>query len=331
MQKINNFNNILKSLNIKAICVDYNEKSNYFYYDLTLNTSAKVKDIQKHVDEISLILKTPSKPSIKILYEKGLVRLEFATFKNKELKLFDYFTNDKVPNGSINCLLGQTVAGDRVWMDLSQNPHMIVSGTTGSGKSTLLHNIIANCINYNNVDLHLVDPKQVEFVKYLNVFGNIKVYNNYSQTLSLLKDLICIMEDRYNKICQGTEINSFTSIVVVIDEFANLIMQDKDNEFYKSLCLLAQKCRAAKIHIILSTQRPSTDIINGTIKANFPARISCKVASHTDSKVVLDSSGAENLSGKGDALLKDNLRNLERFQIAYTDAEEICRAFKGLS
>jgi S-DNA-T family DNA segregation ATPase FtsK/SpoIIIE len=92
---------------------------------------------------------------------------------------------------------------------------------------------------------------------------------------------------------------------------------------------LAQKCRAAKIHIILATQRPSVNVISGTIKANFPARIACRVASHVDSKVILDSSGAENLLGKGDAMLRDNTRFLERFQVAYTDANEVCSIFGG--
>ena len=100
-------------------------------------------------------------------------------------------------------------------------------------------------------------------------------------------------------------------------------MQDTSGELYLKLCQLSQKCRAAKIHLILSTQRPSANIVNGAIKANFPARISCKVSSHVDSKVILDATGAENLAGRGDALLRDNTRNLERFQIAYTTPQEV--------
>jgi len=322
MELIQDFNSILKSFNIKASCVAHNRIDNYFYYDLKLNPTAKVKDLQKYSDEISLALKTPCKPSVKILHNEGIVRLEFAVPRTTELRLFSFFSKD-VPKGEINCLLGQTVDGRKLWMDLAQNPHMIISGTTGSGKSTLLHNIIANLHHYNDVDLLLVDPKRIEFGLYQNI-KSLNVYFSYDEAMSVLDCALRIMDFRYELIRSGQSAGKLKPIVIIIDEFADLIMQDKNDQFYLALCRLAQKCRAAKIHIILSTQRPSVNIINGTIKANFPARIACRVASHIDSKVILDSVGAENLLGKGDALVKDNSRFLERFQVAYTDAAEVC-------
>jgi DNA segregation ATPase FtsK/SpoIIIE, S-DNA-T family len=333
MENINKFNEILHSFKIKADCVDYHCVDNYFYYDLRINPDAKnvqnvrVKDIQKYSDEISLALKTPCKPGIKILHDQGLVRLEFATPRTKSLKLLDIFTNRGIPKGQINCLLGKTVDGELMWMDLAQNPHMIVAGTTGSGKSTLLHNIIANLLNYNDVDIFLVDPKNIEFDEYAKRISNIQVSYTYDEALELINNMIDIMNFRYDLMRRGKPASEFKSIVIMIDEFADLIMQDKNEQFYHALCQLAQKCRAAKIHIILSTQRPSVNIINGTIKANFPARIACRVASHIDSKVILDASGAENLLGKGDALVRDNTRFSERFQVAYTDAIEVCSVF----
>jgi len=326
MEPIKDFNSILNSFNIKASCIDHRKIDNYSYYDLKLLPNAKVKDIQKYSDEISLALKTPCKPSIKILHNEGVVRLEFASPRTEALNLFDYFSNDFVPKGEINCLLGQTVDGRKMWMDLAQNPHMIISGTTGSGKSTLLHNIIANLFNYNDVNLFLVDPKRIEFGDYKKI-KSMNVYFSYDETMALISSAIETMEFRYEMIRSGQLSNNLKPIVIIIDEFADLIMQDKNDLFYLSLCRLAQKCRAAKIHIILATQRPSVNIINGTIKANFPARIACRVASHVDSKVILDVSGAENLLGKGDALVKDNFRFLERFQIAYTNATEVCSYF----
>jgi S-DNA-T family DNA segregation ATPase FtsK/SpoIIIE len=329
MENIQNFNTILNSFNIRASCVDFKQIDSYFFYDLRLNTNAKVKDIQKFSDEISLALKTACKPSVKVMHSLGLVRLEFMAPRTKPLKLFDYFTNQNIPKVDIPCLLGQRVDGKRVWMDLAENPHMIIAGTTGSGKSTLVHNIIANLLNYNNVKLYLSDPKSIEFSEYEKriTSPNLKVMYSYQDTVDQIEDLLKIMEFRYKNIRDGQNPKDIQSIVFVIDEFADLIMQDHSGEFYAGLCRLAQKCRAAKIHLILSTQRPSVNIINGTIKANFPARIACRVASHIDSKVILDASGAENLLGKGDALLRDNFRYMERFQVAYTDAKEVCNYF----
>lgn len=326
MDTIQQFNQILNSFNIKASCLSARQVDNYTYYDLRLHPNAKVKEIQKYGDEISLALRKPCKPSIKVLHEQGVVRVEFATPREKPLRLFDFFTNSNVPEGDLVCLLGQTVDGEKVWMDLMQNPHMIVAGTTGSGKSTALHNIIANIFNYNDADLYLIDPKRIEFQLYEGVRGT-QVYYTYDDTVQFLENMIEIMEDRYNKIRVGWNPQDLKPILIIIDEFADLIMQDKGDVFYERLCRLAQKCRAAKMSIIISTQRPSVNVINGMIKANFPARISCKVASHVDSKVVLDTVGAENLFGKGDAFLRDNFRHMERFQVAYTDAAEVREYF----
>ena len=330
MDSAQQFNQILNSFNIKASCLDARQVDNYIYYDLKLHPHAKVKELQKYSDEISLALKKSGKPSIRVLHELGIVRMEFALPREKPLKLFDLITNDNVMSGDLVCLLGQTVDGNKVWMDLAQNPHMIVAGATGSGKSTLLHNIIANVLNYNDCIMYLIDPKNIEFHTYGDkVKQDINVAYTYDETMFVLDTLLFTMEERYTMMRAGKSATDFPYILLMIDEFADLIMQDKDDQFFGKLCRLAQKCRAARISIILSTQRPSVNVINGAIKANFPARIACKVASHVDSKVILDASGAENLFGKGDALLRDNLRHMERFQVAYTDAIEVCNYFGG--
>ena len=319
MENINNFNSILQSFHINAQCVNYEKIDNYFHYDLRLNANTKIKDIQKNSDEISLALKAPGKPSFKILHEQGIVRLEFASHRDTSISLFDYLRYD---NNPLNCFLGKQSNGQHLYMDLSQNPHMLIAGTTGSGKSILLHNIICNLLFHNMSDIFLIDPKNIEFCHYENKFENVKVFYDYPISNDIMACLIEIMECRYQMLKIGHHSSTFKPIVVIIDEFSDLIMQDQDQSFYKNLCKLAQKCRAAKIYIILSTQRPSANIVSGTIKANFPARISCKVSSYIDSKVILDSTGAENLLGKGDALIKDSTRNLDRFQIAYASPEQ---------
>lgn len=326
-EPIQNFSNILSTFNIGATCVSYKKVDNYLYYDLRLKQGAKVRDIQKYGDEISLALRTSCKPGIKVMREQGLVRLEFAEVRKEPLKLFDFFTNNNIPKGDINCLLGQMTDGSKMWMDLAQNPHMIIAGATGSGKSTLLHNIIANLLNYNDVETHLVDPKRIEFNEYEKKISSIKVHYSYDDAVELMKTMIDTMEFRYEEMRLGKLTSQNKPIVIIIDEFADLIMQDKSKVFYTSLCRLAQKCRAARIHIILATQRPSVSVIDGNIKANFPARIACRVATHVDSKVIIDASGAENLLGRGDSLIRDNTRFMERFQVAYTTATEVCRVF----
>ena len=328
METINIFNTILNSFKINAQCVDYKKTDNYFHYDLKLNSNVKIKDIQKISDEISLALRAPGKPNIKVLHQEGIVRLEFAEVRKSPLNLFDLFKKFK-PQNSTTCLLGRQSNGSELHMDLSQNPHMIVAGTTGSGKSTLLHNIIANLLYSNKSEIHLIDPKGIEFSPYDLKFNNVNVYYDYKLANMLLAQLVDLMEFRYTLIRNGYNSSNIDPCVVIIDEFADLIMQDTNNKFYNNLCRLAQKSRAAKIHLILATQRPSVNVINGTIKANFPARISCKVSSHIDSKVVLDSVGAETLLGKGDALVKDNFRFLERFQVAYTTPEQNITYFKN--
>lgn len=325
---IQQINKILGSFNIGATCLSSNQIDNYIFFDLCLQSNAKVKDIQRYSDELSLALRAPCKPNFKVLHEQGVVRMEFATPRTSPLRLFNYFTNEDVPKGDLVCLLGQTVDGQKVWMDLMQNPHLLVAGTTGSGKSTLLNNIVANALNYNDAQIFLIDPKRIEFGEYeAHLKSRVQVYYSFDDSLELLGNMIDIMEERYDKIRAGIDSILLKPMLVIVDEFADLIMQDKGDLFYKNLCRLAQKCRAAKISIVVSTQRPSVNIINGAIKANFPARIACKVASHVDSKVILDGSGAENLLGNGDALLRDNFRHMERFQVAYTTATEVCSYF----
>jgi DNA segregation ATPase FtsK/SpoIIIE, S-DNA-T family len=325
MDTIQQFNHILSSFNIKATCLNVHEVDNYVYYDLKLQPRAKVRDIQKYADEISLSLKK-GKPSIKVMHELGVVRVEFASPRENPLKLFDMFSNNDVPEGGLVCLLGQTVDGSKIWTDLLSNPHCLIAGTTGSGKSTLLHNIIANVFNYNDAELYLIDPKRIEFVQYKGV-RKTQVIHNYEDAVEVLGNLIEVMESRYEQLRNGWDPKNLKPILIMIDEFSDLVMQDKGDLFFEKLCRLAQKCRAARMSIIIATQRPSVNIINGAIKANFPARVACKVVSHVDSKVILDVTGAENLLGKGDALLRDNFRNMERFQVAYTDAAEVCRVF----
>ncbi len=256
--------------------------------------------------------------------------MEFTKAEGYKVSLFNIFTNQNVPNFALPCLLGQKVAGDLMWIDLAATPHLLIAGTTGSGKSTVLHAIIANLMNYSKVNLVLIDPKSIEFQEYGKIPG-CNVSSSYEESLFALDGLIELMESRYALLKKGYSIEAFPFVVSIIDEFADLILQDDNKQFFTKLCRLAQKCRGVKIHLVISTQRPSVNIIDGAIKANFPARIACRTASHIDSKIILDATGAEHLSGNGDALIRDQTHHLERFQAGYTNAKEICSIFGGLS
>lgn len=331
LEKTQELNALFSAYKISAICTGYQQNDNYCYYNVRLNARTRIKDLEKYSNEIGLALRAPSKPSITLVPEDGTIRLEFFRQQTKPIKLFDLFTNDALPERGLFCLLGQDILGKRMWFDLAQAPHLLVAGTTGSGKSTLLHTIIANLLNYHGAKLYLMDPKNIEFCQYGDkITRDLQVVSNYDECVNMLDKLVKVMEKRYELLRTGIEIERFPYIVVVIDEFSDLILQDTDKQFYERLCKLAQKCRAARMHIVLGTQRPSVDIISGSIKANFPARIACKTATGVDSKVILDTVGAENLVGRGDAFIRTNGGALQRFQSAYTDSTEICNIFGNL-
>lgn len=322
------FNKILSSYKIKANCVKYASNDYYMFFDIELCSGGKVRDILKFSDEIALNLKSSSKPIIETLHSKGVIRVGFTKNDGNSLNLNDVLKYKT--NKNLICDIGRSVSGDLISIDLEKNPHMIVAGTTGSGKSVLLHNIINNLLNNNSAKLILMDPKNVEYSKYHNFNKNVFVYHSYEKCLDTIKYLFQVMEDRYKKMASGYNESKMPYIVCIIDEFADLIMQDVSGDFHYYLCRLAQKCRAAKIHLVVATQRPTVDVISGSIKANFPARIACKVSSGQDSRVILDTKGAETLNGKGDALIKDNFRNLERFKVAFTKIEDIIYKFKNV-
>ncbi len=328
MNKVEKLNGILSAFKIAAVCKNYSEYKSSCFYDIELAPGTKIKDIEKFSSELSLALKKGGKPRVLLQAEVGLLRLEFVQRNEEKLSFFKLGSESPRPEGEITCLLGETLQGQPVWLDLVKSPHILIAGTTGSGKSTLLHTIIANLLMFSKIEIHLMDPKSIEFFQYDGKMPRLNVTYNLEESIAKLQTLNEEMESRYFLMKHnGWKVNNFPYIVLIIDEFADLIMQDTSNQFHKLLCKLAQKSRAAGIHIILATQRPSVDVVDGSIKANFPARIACKVASGVDSRIILDAMGAENLMGAGDALIKSGDKPLERFQAAWTDAAQIIKFF----
>lgn len=323
VEEIENFNKTLFDFKINAKCVDFKELGPTSVYKIKLDPSTKIKKIESYNNEISISLKKSSNANFKYNFETGTVDMEFINFDKVKMESLSSLMSLSYPSSDmrIPILLGRDYYGLKFWFDLAESPHMIVAGSTGSGKTVALHNIIGNLLKWTNCDISIIDPKVFEFSKYLK-YNNIKVYSSYEDALQLLEKNIAYMEGVFNKLNSGTISNEIRPKIIIIDEYAELSLKDKSGSLYKNLCLLAQKCRAAKIHIILSTQRPSSKLIDGNIKANFPARLAFKVPSRIDSKIIIDSDGAENLLGKGDCFIINNSNLKKRLRASLSSLED---------
>ena len=237
--------------------------------------------------------------------------------------------------------LGKDIAGNVMFADLDRMPHMLIAGSTGSGKSVCINDIIISMVyksSPRDVRMILIDPKVVE----MKVFSTLPhlllpVVTDPKKAAGALKWAVLEMEQRYQKMAQKNargldrynslvdEEEHLPRIVIVIDELADLMMV-ASKEVEESICRIAQLGRASGIHLIVATQRPSTDIITGLIKANIPSRIAFMVSSAVDSRVIMDESGAEKLLGKGDMLFHANGANKAvRAQAAFVSDEEVER------
>lgn len=241
--------------------------------------------------------------------------------------------------GELPLCLGVDIAGRPVFADLAKMPHLLIAGTTGSGKSVGLNSFILSLIARKKLDelkFVLIDPKRVEFSVYNDQsYMLTPVVTDNAQASAVLAALVDEMERRYGLF--ETELARNVSeyrqkgkklpyIVCVIDEFADLIAADKTVEI--SVQRLAQKARAAGIHLLLATQRPSVDVVTGVLKANFPTRLSYKVASQADSRTILDMPGAEDLLGRGDALFLPQNGEIRRVHGAYVTDGQIGEMLK---
>lgn len=340
-------NEILNGLKINGSCVEAKIYRHLAYFDIKLDHKHSIiRKLEQSTKEIALYLKSKTVPIVKLIPTKGIVRLHVALKDSCKIYLLNIIHNQKFPEMVFPLLLGEDDSGNKLWMDMSQNPHLLIAGGTGSGKSTLLHTMISNilllnALKYRNVILFLSDPKRVEFTEYNHpCLNNVvkKIVNSYEDTVSLLVNIEKLMDERYKQMhlkhMRSIEENpnEFPLVMCIIDEVADLILQDKKNgQLQKLLVRIAQKGRAAGIFLTLATQRPSTDVLTGLIKANFPGRIACKTSSRKDSEIILDRSGAEALLGRGDALIQNMKNESTRFQTAYITPEDIIKTYQLLT
>jgi S-DNA-T family DNA segregation ATPase FtsK/SpoIIIE len=276
---------------------------------------------------------------------RGVVGVEVPNEKVYLVRLRDIVESEQFNKikGPLTMALGRDVSGSPVAVDLGKLPHLLIAGTTGSGKSVCINSFVS-CLVFNNpperLRLIMIDPKKVEFMRFNglpHLIGKVEV--EADRAVGVLRWLTAEMDRRYELFAkvgarnlngynrragkQGNEDEPLPFIVIFIDELADL-MHTYPGDVERTLCRLAQMARATGIHLVVATQRPSTDVITGLIKANFPARLSFSVASGTDSRVILDTVGAEHLLGKGDMLyLSPDASGPARIQGVFVSDKEI--------
>ncbi|HVY96409.1 MAG TPA: DNA translocase FtsK [Solirubrobacterales bacterium] len=312
-------------------------------YELRLAPGIKVKKVTELANDLAYALASTDIRILAPIPGKQAVGVEVPNSRRRMVRLGDIYAGRPEKTSPLVAWLGKGIDGNAVWTDLAKMPHVLVAGTTGSGKSGCINAILSSILmqaSPNEVRLVLVDPKQVELNHYENVPHLLTpVVTSPRLAANVLANLIGEMESRYGIMGQArtrnlAELNRVRAkngeaplphILCVIDELADLMMV-APAEVEDSIIRLAQKSRATGIHLVLATQRPSTDIITGTIKVNIPARIAFAVSSQTDSRVILDQGGAEALLGQGDMLFRGaGTSKMARVQGAFITEDEIAR------
>ncbi len=312
----------LKSFKVDIKEINYSRGPTITRYELRPEVGTRVRSIANLVDDIALSLATSGVRIEAPIPNKPAVGIEVPNRVRATVYLRDLIENAKFtdPKSRLTSCLGMDVGGNPVYFDIGKMPHLLIAGTTGSGKSVCINTIILSILykaRPDEVKLILVDPKQVEFTVYENIpHLYCPIVSEPKKAAGALASAVSEMERRFELIksvgvrnieayneatANDPEKEYLPKMVIIIDELADLMMTARD-EVETSICRLAQKARAAGIHVILGTQRPSVDVITGLIKANIPSRIACTVTSQVDSRTIIDVAGAETLIGYGDML-----------------------------
>ena len=345
--KLNNktelLENTLQSFGVDANVIDVNHGPTITRYEVQPASGVKVSKIVNLANDIALSLAAPDVRIEAPIPGKAAVGIEVPHSGNIKVRIRDIISKKKFQNADskLTMALGKGIDGDTVITNLSKMPHLLIAGATGSGKSVCINTLITSLLYKSTpeeLNLILVDPKKVELSTYKGLPHLFTpVVTDPKKASNVLKLVVNEMEKRYELFSEsGTRgIESYNKkvdkedqipyIVVIIDELSDLMMVAA-NEVEDNICRLAQMSRAAGIHLIIATQRPSVDVITGLIKANIPSRISFAVSSQTDSRTILDMGGAEKLLGKGDMLFAPvDASKPKRIQGAFMSDEEINR------
>ncbi len=342
----------LRDFDIDARVVEIEQGPTVTRYEIMPAPGVKVSSIVSLSDDLALALKAESIRIIAPIPGKSAVGIEVPNSVTDIVYLRELLESTEFKNGKakLPLTLGKATSGKPLIADLVEMPHILIAGTTGSGKTVCVNSIIAGllfCRKPDEVKFVMIDPKMVELAVYNSIPHMITpVVTDVRKAAATLNWVVGEMENRYRLLAASTvrNIAAFNQrenksdnpeipeklpyIVVVIDELADLMLVAQD-KVETAITRLAQLSRAVGIHLVLATQRPSVDVITGVIKANFPARISFKVAQKVDSRTVLDTNGADKLLGKGDMLfLEPGDAKPTRGQAALVTDQEIADLVK---
>ena len=341
----------LDSFSVRAQLVGICRGPSVTRYEIEPDAGIKISKVTRLADDIALRLAS-SGVRIAAIPNKTAIGIEVPNRARQVVGMRDCvdtadFRNSK---SKLNVALGKDIAGNIVFADLAKMPHILIAGTTGSGKSVCLNTMIISII-YNaspdDVKIVLIDPKQVEFTIYNGIpHLEVPVVANPRKAAGALGWAVKEMESRYQKFSENNvrDIRGYNQLaeksdslkkmhqfVIFIDELSDLMMV-APTEVEDSICRLAQMVRAASMHLVVATQRPSVNVITGVIKANIPSRIALSVSSQIDSRTILDTSGAEKLLGNGDMLFmpigESKAKRLQGCYISDSEVEAVVEFVK---
>lgn len=313
----------LNDFNVEAKVLNVTQGASVTRYEVQPATGVKVSKITGLADDIALNMRAKSIRIEAPIPGKAAVGIEVENEKAAPVLIRELIESNefKHAKSKISFVVGKDVSGRNVIADLHSMPHMLIAGATGSGKSVCINTIITSFLykaSPDEVKLVLIDPKVVELGSYNGIpHMLIPVVTDPKKAAAALNWAVNEMQQRYNKFAEigakdlasynhsisnsGDTEKVMPQIVIVIDELADLMMA-ASSQVEEAICRLAQKARAAGMHLIVATQRPSVDVVTGLIKANIPSRIAFSVSSQFDSRTIIDTAGAEKLLGKGDML-----------------------------
>lgn len=335
---------ILASFNIEAKVEDAYIGPSVIQYALNIPLGIKVSKVATLSENIALALGVDSKAvRVETIPGTTYLGIEVPRSNRDMVQVKELMSSNDMQNTKrhLPVPVGKDIHGNTIVAGIEKMPHLLIAGATGSGKSILTNSFITSLIMNKTPDelkLLLVDPKQVELMDYNGIPHLLTpVITDMDKVVNALKWAVTEMDKRYSHLASETVRNieqynekkgfaAMPYIVIVIDEMADMMMTANKVESENAIVRIAQKARAVGIHLILATQRPSVNVITGIIKANIPGRIGMSVTSSTDSRVILDSIGAESLMGAGDLLYKapDQTKS-SRLQSSYIDQQEVIR------